>query len=150
MSDTKKTYIGNIFTAIRSLTTGMSVTLREFFTRKVTECYPENRKELKIPQRHRAILRMPHDEEGNNKCIACGLCQTNCPNGTISITTRIVTDEESGKNRKVLAEYHYDLGSCMFCQLCVNVCPKGAIEFSNEFENAVFDREKLIIKLNKQ
>lgn len=150
MSDTKKTYIGNIFTAIRSLTTGMSVTLREFFTRKVTECYPENRKELKIPQRHRAILRMPHDEEGNNKCIACGLCQTNCPNGTISITTRTVTDEESGKSRKVLAEYHYDLGSCMFCQLCVNVCPKGAIEFSNEFENAVFDRKKLIIKLNKQ
>ncbi len=150
MSDTKNTYIGNIFTAIRSLTTGMSVTLREFFTRKVTECYPENRKELKIPQRHRAILRMPHDEEGNNKCIACGLCQTNCPNGTISITTRTVTDEESGKSRKVLAEYHYDLGSCMFCQLCVNVCPKGAIEFSNEFENAVFDREKLIIKLNKQ
>lgn len=150
MSDTKKTYIGNIFTAIRSLTTGMSVTLREFFTRKVTECYPENRKELKIPQRHRAILRMPHDEEGNNKCIACGLCQTNCPNGTISITIRTVTDEESGKSRKVLAEYHYDLGSCMFCQLCVNVCPKGAIEFSNEFENAVFDRKKLIIKLNKQ
>ena len=49
----------------------------------------------------------------------------------------------------MLAEYRYDLGACMFCQLCVNVCPKNAIEFSNEFENAVFDRSRLIIKLNK-
>ena len=89
------------------------------------------------------------DENGNNKCIACGLCQSSCPNGTISITTKNVVDEESGKSRKVLVEYSYDLGSCMFCQLCVNACPKEAIEFSNEFENAVFDRSKLIIKLNR-
>lgn len=143
------TYVGNILTTIKSLLTGLGVTLREFFTRKVTERYPENRKTLHISERHRAMLRMPHDEEGNNKCIACGLCQQACPNGTISITTRTVTDEESGKSRKVLAEYHYDLGACMFCQLCVNACPKGAIEFTNEFENAVFDRKKLIMKLNR-
>jgi NADH-quinone oxidoreductase subunit I len=149
MGKFKNTYIGNIFSAIGSLATGMGVTLREFFTKKVTECYPENRKELKIPERHRAVLRMPHDENGNNKCIACGLCQSSCPNGTISITTKNVVDEESGKSRKVLVEYSYDLGSCMFCQLCVNACPKEAIEFSNDFENAVFDRSKLIIKLNR-
>lgn len=143
------TYIGNILTAVKSLLTGLGVTLREFFTRKVTERYPENRKIQHISERHRAMLRMPHDEEGNNKCIACGLCQQACPNGTISITTRTVTDEESGKSKKVLAEYHYDLGACMFCQLCVNACPKGAIEFTNEFENAVFDRKKLIMKLNR-
>ncbi len=143
------TYIGNILTTVKSLLTGLGVTLREFFTRKVTERYPENRKTQHISERHRAMLRMPHDEEGNNKCIACGLCQQACPNGTISITTRTVTDEESGKSKKVLAEYHYDLGACMFCQLCVNACPKGAIEFTNEFENAVFDRKKLIMKLNR-
>ena len=147
--DFRNTYIGNITIAVKSLFTGMRVTLREFFTRKITEQYPENRKTLHIPERHRARLVMPHDENGNNKCIACGLCQQTCPNGTISITTRTVTDEESGKSRKVLAEYRYDLGACMFCQLCVNVCPKNAIEFSNEFENAVFDRNRLIIKLNK-
>ena len=147
--ETKNTYIGNIIHATKSLLTGMRVTLREFFTRKITEQYPENRNTLHIPSRHRATLVMPHDADGNNKCIACGLCQQACPNGTISITTKTVTDEETGKSRKVLAEYHYDLGACMFCQLCVNVCPKNAIEFSNEFENAVFDRKKLVLKLNR-
>ena len=77
------------------------------------------------------------------------MCQAACPNGTISITTTTVTDSETGKSRKVLAEYHYDLGSCTFCQLCVNACPKEAIKFNNKFENAVFDRNKLILKLNK-
>ncbi len=143
------TYIGRIYCTLKSLLTGMSVTLKEFFTPKVTEQYPENRKSLKISERHRARLVMPHDEEGNNRCIACGLCQNACPNGSISITTKSVTDEETGKSKKVLVEYRYDLGCCMFCQLCVNACPKGAIEFSNDFENAVFDRSKLIQKLNK-
>lgn len=147
--ETRNTYIGNILLALKSLFTGMRVTLREFFTKKVTEQYPENRKTLHIAERHRATLIMPHDADGNNKCIACGLCQQTCPNGSISITTKTVTDDDTGKSRKVLAEYNYDLGSCMFCQLCVNICPKGAIEFSNEFENAVFDRRKLVKKLNR-
>lgn len=145
----KNTYIGNIFTAVTSLLTGLRVTLKEFFTPKVTEQYPENRKTQKISDRHRAMLYMPLDENGNNKCIACGLCQAACPNGTISIKTKTVTDEETGKSKKVLVEYNYDLGCCMFCQLCVNACPKDAIAFNNQFENAVFDRSKLIIKLNK-
>ncbi len=145
----KITYLGRIYCTLKSLLTGLSVTLKEFFTPKVTEQYPENRKTLKISERHRARLVMPHDEDGNNKCIACGLCQNACPNGSISITTKSVTDEETGKSKKALVEYKYDLGCCMFCQLCVNACPKGAIEFSNEFENAVFDRSKLIQKLNK-
>ena len=143
------TYIGAVWYTVKSLSTGLKVTLKEFFTRKVTEQYPENRKTQHISERHRARLVMPHDAEGNNKCIACGLCQQTGPNGTIRITTKTVTDEETGKSKKMLVEYSYDLGACMFCQLCVNVCPKNAIEFSNEFENAVFDRKKLVLKLNR-
>ena len=143
------TYIGAVWYTVKSLSTGLKVTLKEFFTRKVTEQYPENRKTQHISARHRARLVMPHDAKGNNKCIACGQCPPTCPNGTIRITTKSVTDEETGKSKKVLVEYSYDLGACMFCQLCENVCPKNAIEISNEFENAVFDRKKLVLKLNR-
>ncbi len=145
----KNTYIGRIIYALASLLTGLKTTLIEFFTPKVTEQYPENRATLKISERHRAMLYMPVDENGNNRCIACGLCQSACPNGTITVKTRTITDEETGKSKKVLDEYIYDLGSCMFCQLCVNACPKDAIAFNNKFENAVFDRKRLIMKLNK-
>ena len=144
-----KTYIGRVLCTIKSLLTGLKTTLTEFFTRKVTEQYPENRKTQHISDRHRAMLYMPLDENGNNKCIACGLCANNCPNGTITIKTKMVTDEETGKSKKVLDEYMYDLGCCMYCQICVNVCPKDAIAFNNQFENAVIARKKLIIKLNK-
>ena len=93
---------------------------------------------------------MPTDEEGNNKCIACGLCQMACPNDSIHITSESVLNEETGKKKKVLVKYEYDLGACMFCQLCVNACAHGAIEFSTEFENAVFDRSTLVQTLNKK
>ncbi len=134
---------------IGTLLTGMKVTGREFFTKKVTEPYPENRDTLQISPRFRGRLVMPTDAEGKRKCIACGLCQMACPNDTIHITSESVTDESTGKKKKVLVKYEYDLGACMFCQLCVNACPHHAIEFSNEFENAVFNRTKLIMDLNK-
>ena len=116
----------------------------------MTEQYPENRATLEISPRFRGRLVMPTDAEGNNKCIACGLCQMACPNDTIHITSESVLNEETGKKKKVLVKYEYDLGACMFCQLCVNTCPHGAIEFSTEFENAVFDRSTLVQTLNKK
>jgi NADH-quinone oxidoreductase subunit I len=72
-----------------------------------------------------------------------------CPNDTIHVESETLTDEETGKRKKVLVRYQYDLGSCMFCQLCVNACPHDAIRFTNEFENAVFDRQALVMVLNE-
>lgn len=146
----KQNYISGLFKGLGSLLTGMSVTWKEFFTKKVTEQYPDNRATLEISPRFRGCLSMPTDENGNNRCVACGLCQAACPNETIKITSRIEENPETSAKKKVLVKYEYDLGSCMFCQLCVNACPHSAIEFTNDFEFAVYDREKLKFILNKQ
>ncbi len=146
----KRSYLGGLFHGISTLLTGMKVTGREFFTPKVTEQYPENRATLKISPRFRGRLKMNFDADGNTKCIACGLCQAACPNDTIHITSEMVTEEETGKKKKRLVGYEYDLGACMFCQLCVNACPHDAIGFSTEFENAVFDRTKLVQDISKR
>lgn len=145
----RNTYFGGLFLGIGSLLTGMKVTLREFFTKKTTEQYPENRKTLKMYDRFRGSLVMIHNERNEHKCVACGICEMNCPNGTIHVQAETITDEE-GKKRKVLRKYEYDLGSCMFCQLCVVNCPHGALRFNTEFENAVFTREKLVRRLNQE
>jgi NADH-quinone oxidoreductase subunit I len=71
----------------------------------------------------------------------------NCPNGTIKLTTKMV-DMPDGKKKRKLDKYYYDLGSCTFCMLCVTTCPQHALEFSNDFEQAVFERDKLVKHLN--
>jgi NADH-quinone oxidoreductase subunit I len=142
-----KEYFSSLFTGVRSLIKGMEVTGKELVTPKITEQYPENRDTLKISPRFRATLKLKYDEEGRHKCIACGICQMNCPNGTIKIVTKMV-DMPDGKKKRKLDKWIYDLGSCTFCMLCVTTCPHDAIEFSNEFEQAVFTREKLVKQLN--
>ena len=141
-----KEYFTSLGSGIASLIKGMSVTGKEFITPKITERYPEDRETYKWPDRFRAILQFKYDKDGNHKCIACGSCERACPNGTITIETKMV-DTLTGKKRK-LDKYFYDLGSCTFCQLCVTSCPTGAIEFSNDFEQAVFTRSKLVKQLN--
>lgn len=143
-------YIKGLFNGIGSLLTGLKVTWKEYFTKKITEQYPENRATLKMNDRFCGELTMPADGDGHNKCIACGLCQMACPNNSIRITSEMVEDPETGKKKKRLVRYEYDLGSCMFCHLCANACPHGAIEFSTSFEHAVFTRSKLVKTLNKQ
>jgi NADH-quinone oxidoreductase subunit I len=142
-----KEYFVSIFKGFHSLIKGMEVTGVELVTPKVTEQYPENRAELKIPERFRATLEFIYDDNGYHKCIACGSCERNCPNQTISITKRMV-ELPDGKKKQKLDKYMYDLGSCTFCGLCVQVCPTNAIRFSNDFEQAVFTREKLVKQLN--
>ena len=127
--DKKYTYLGGLVHGISTLATGMKTSIKVYFRKKVTEQYPENRKELKMFDRFRGTLNMPHNENNEHRCVACGLCQMACPNDTIKVTSETV-ETEDGKKKKILATYEYDLGACMFCQLCVNDdCGKFGYQF---------------------
>ena len=141
-------YFAGLVGGIKSLCNGLSVTFRELWTPKITERYPENRKENHIPERFRGTLVMPHNEKNEHKCIGCGICQMQCPNGTIKVVTEMV-ETADGKKKKQLVRYEYDHGCCMYCMLCTRACPQGAIEFSNEYEGSVFDRKALVKVLNR-
>lgn len=141
-------YFSSFFKGLGSLLRGMRITFIEFFTKKITEKYPENRATLKISDRFRGELIMLHNENNEHHCVACGICEMNCPNDTIHVEFDMVTTED-GKKKKVLRRYIYDHGSCLYCQLCVRACPHHAIDFIPTFEHAVFTREKLIEQLNK-
>ena len=144
-------YFGEIGAAIKTLATAMKTTLKEYFTPKSTEQYPENRKTtLHVSARHRGRLVFKRDAEGNSKCVACTMCEKACPNGSIKILSKMVEDPETGKKKRQLEDYRYDMGDCMFCQLCVNACNFDAIAFVNDFENATFDRSQLALHLDKE
>lgn len=149
--ENNKSYFGEIGAALKTLGTGLKVTMKEYFTPKSTEQYPENRKTtLHVAKRHRGRLVFKRNENGSYKCTSCTMCEKACPTDTIKITAHMEENPETGRKKKVLDDYQYDLGDCMFCQLCVNSCNFDAIEFTNDFENAVFDRNKLILHLDKE
>jgi len=141
-------YIKSWFSGIASLAGGMKISLRTLLRKKVTESYPENRDTLVISDRFRTELTMPHDENNEHACTACGLCMLSCPNGTLNVVHEMVTTPE-GKSKKALLRYEYHLGQCTFCNLCVLACPSDAIKFSNQFELAVFHPDALHKTLNK-
>jgi len=143
-------YIKNLFLGIRGLLQGMYIVMLNFIRPKVTEQYPENRGKVFPHERMRGLLVMPHNENNQHKCTACGICEMNCPNGTITVTSKKEIDEETGKEKKALDKYTYDLGCCIYCALCTITCPSDAIEWSTDFEHALFTKDKLVLQLNKE
>lgn len=143
-------YFTDVFTGMKSLLIGMGVTGKYFFSpgQIVTQQYPENRKTLKMYDRFKGEVIMPHDQNNQHRCTGCGICENNCPNGSIQvITDRIETPE--GKKQRILDKHIYHLSMCTFCSLCVRTCPSNALAFGQEFEHAVFDRAKLTKILNQ-
>ena len=96
-------YIGSLIHGITSLLTGMKTTMTVFWRKKTTEQYPENRKTLKLSERFRGTLTMPHNEKNEHHCVACGLCQTACPNDTIKVTSQTI-ETEDGKKKEDIGE----------------------------------------------
>lgn len=142
-----KRYFKRCITGPISLIKGLSVTLSYFFNPKkiVTEQYPENKKTLKMHPRYRGRLEMIEDENGDNLCTACGLCEKACPNASINV---LPTKNIAGK--KVLGRYLYHLGSCTQCGLCVEACPFGAIRMNQEFELSSESVDLFDLILNKK
>jgi NADH-quinone oxidoreductase subunit I len=144
-----KSYLSDIYQALRSLLKGMRTTGLYFVRPKeiITQQYPDNRANMHLPERFRGEVVMPHDEHNEHACTGCTACELACPNGTIKIITKFDTTPE-GKKKKALDTFVYHLELCTMCNLCVEACPTGAIKMAQNFEHSVFDRNKLTKKLN--
>ena len=86
--ENNKSYFGEVGSAVKTLCVGLKTTLKEYFTPKSTEQYPENRKTtLHVAKRHRGRLVFKRNEDGSFKCTACTLCEKSCPNGSTTLAT---------------------------------------------------------------
>jgi len=143
-------YFKSIFDGLITLMKGLGVTGKYFFKPGTTwtQQYPNNRKDLKMFDMFKGEVIMPHNDNNEHKCTGCGICEINCPNGSIEVISASIVNEE-GKKQRIIDKHIYHLGMCTFCGLCVKTCPSQALTFSQEFEHAVFDRRKLNKVLNR-
>ena len=116
---------------------GMRLTGRYFFARKITVQFPEE----KTPQSPRfrglhALRRYPNGEE---RCIACKLCEAVCPAQAITIEAE---PREDGSRRTT--RYDIDMTKCIYCGFCQEACPVDAIVEGPNFEYATETREELL------
>ncbi|MEO3471597.1 NADH-quinone oxidoreductase subunit NuoI [Roseomonas sp. CAU 1739] len=129
---------------LSELVSGMALTLKYFFKKKATLNYPFERGPLgpRFKGEH-ALRRYPNGEE---RCIACKLCEAVCPAQAITIEAE---PREDGSRRTT--RYDIDMTKCIYCGLCEEACPVDAIvegpnmEFAAEtHEELIYTKEKLL------
>jgi NADH-quinone oxidoreductase subunit I len=129
---------------------GMGTTLKHFFSKKVTIRYPEEKRYLGPVFRGEHILK--RDEEGAERCTACGLCAVACPAEAISMVAdeRKKGEEHLYREEKYASVYEVNMLRCIFCGLCEEACPKQAIYLQHDKMAPVFtDRSEVIFGKDK-
>lgn len=121
---------------------GMSLTGRYFVSKGITIQYPEE----KTPQSHRfrglhALRRYPNGEE---RCIACKLCEAVCP--ALAIT---IDSEQRDDGTRRTTRYDIDLFKCIFCGFCEEACPVDSIVETRIFEYHFENRGEQIMTKDK-
>jgi NADH-quinone oxidoreductase subunit I len=122
---------------LTELVGGMALTLKQFFRRKVTINYPYEKAMLSPRFRgEHGLRRYPNGEE---RCIACKLCEAVCPALAITIEAE---PREDGSRRTT--RYDIDMTKCIYCGLCEEACPVDAIVEGPNLEYATETREELL------
>lgn len=121
---------------------GLSVTLRYFFSKKITLQYPEE--ETPTSPRFRGMLALRRYPNGEERCIACKLCEAVCPALAITIDAE---PREDGSRRTT--KYEIDAFKCINCGFCEEACPVDAIVLTREMHYHQENRGENILTKEK-
>jgi NADH-quinone oxidoreductase subunit I len=122
---------------------GLAVTGRYFFKKKVTIQYPEE--ETPSSPRFRGMLALRRYPNGEERCIACKLCEAVCP--ALAITIEAGPRESDGSRRTT--RFDIDAFKCINCGLCEQACPVDSIVLSPEMHYHMEERGENILTKEK-
>jgi len=133
-----------------ALWSGLKVTARHFFSKKVTMQYPEEK--WVVPDGYRGAPYLVRDPEGRTKCVSCQLCEFVCPPKAIKITPPgPEVNPAVGNVEKLPREFEINMLRCIFCGFCQEVCPEEAIFLMQDYaltgtsrQEMIYNKEKLL------
>jgi NADH-quinone oxidoreductase subunit I len=126
-----------------SIVAGLSITLQNMFKPSYTMEYPEVKFMPSGHYRGRPVL--VQEEDGGERCVACGLCSRVCP----ALAIDIQAAETEKEKERYPERFEINMLRCIFCGLCEEVCPEEAIVMSKEYEIAFTNRQDAIYGKDK-
>lgn len=154
LTDRKKVVVKKEMSLIEKLylpaiTGGMVITLKHLFKKPATVRYPEVKREIADIYRGQHVLK--RDDQGAERCTACGLCAVACPAEAITMTAaeRKKGEEHLYREEKYAAVYEINMLRCIFCGLCEEACPKEAIFLTDRIVPVSTNREDMIYGKDK-
>ena len=129
---------------IPAIARGMAITFGHIFKKKPTINYPEQTRPFSPIFRGVQVLN--RDEEGRERCTACGLCAVACPAEAITMEAaeRLPGEEHLYREEKYAVRYEINMLRCIFCGLCEEACPKDAVYLSESMVPSNYDRKTFI------
>ncbi|MBI1939711.1 MAG: NADH-quinone oxidoreductase subunit NuoI [Ignavibacteriales bacterium] len=152
MSGKKRTKDLNFFEKIYivEIARGLMLTLKNMFRPKVTMQYPEVKFDPPASYRGRPVL--VQEDNGAERCVACGLCSRVCP----ALAIEVQAAETELEKERYPQKFEINMLRCIFCGFCEEVCPEEAIVMSKDYElvftnrdDAIFGKDKLLVPVEK-